>query len=325
MLIKTVCILGGTGFVGSTLANRLTQDGIRIRILTRDREKHKDNLILLPTAELIQADIFDPHHLQKYFCDCDAVINLVGILNEKGRDGKGFHKAHVELTEKTIAACQKKGVKRLLHMSALNADKGAQSFYLKTKGQAEELVLDAGKLSLKTTVFRPSVIFGRRDSFFNRFAALLKLSPLFFPLACANTRFAPVFVGDVADVFALALTDSGTFGKKLDLCGPASYSLQELVEFTASCMGIKRRVIPMNDFLSRMQAMVFDFIPGKPFSTDNYLSARIDSVCTGKNHLKQFVSQPGTIEAIVPGYLANRFERARYYQFRRQIHRHGAD
>ena len=325
MLIRTVCILGGTGFVGRTLANRLTRDGIRIRILTRDREKHKDDLILLPTVDLIQADVYDPHQLQKYFCNCDAVINLVGILNEKGRDGKGFHKAHVELTEKTIDACQKKSVKRLLHMSALNADPGAQSHYLQTRGMAEKLVLEADSQSMRTTVFRPSVIFGREDSFFNRFATLLKLTPVFFPLACAHTRFAPVFVGDVAETFTLALTDSGTFGKKLDLCGPARYTLQELVEFTANCTGTRRKIIPLNDFLSRMQAMIFDYIPGKPFSTDNYLSARVDSVCAGENHLHQFVSHPGTIEAIVPGYLANRFERARYYQFRRQIHGHQAD
>lgn len=321
MLIKNICIMGGTGFVGRTLANRLTRDGINLRILTRSRERHKDNLILLPTVDLIEANVHDPEQLKKHFHGCDAVINLVGILNERGRNGSGFHYAHVELAEKVIAACAANQVHRLLHMSALNADsERGPSHYLRTKGIAENLAHAAEARGIKVTSFRPSVIFGREDSFFNRFARLLKLTPLFFPLACARARFAPVFVGDVVEAFAQALHDPESYGHRLDLCGPKIYTLEELVRYTAACIGVKRRIIPLNDILSRIQAAVFDFVPGKPFSTDNYHSATVDSVCTGNNDLLRFVPQPAAVEAVVPQYLSNRFQRARYYRFRSHSH-----
>lgn len=321
MLIRTLCILGGTGFVGRALANRLTRDGLQLRILTRRREQHKDHLILLPTVELIEADIHDPQQLKKQFAGCDAVINLVGILNERGRDGSGFHHAHVELAEKVIEACLASGVQRLLHMSALNADAArGPSHYLKSKGRAEDLVHAAAARGLKVTSLRPSVIFGREDSFFNRFARLLKLTPVVFPLACAHTRFAPVHVGDVAEVFARTLHDPDYYGQRLNLCGPGIYTLLELVRFTASCLGIKRHIVPLNDMLSHIQAAVFDFVPGKPFSTDNYLSATVDSVCAA-NDLPKFAAVPSTVEAVVPQYLSNRCQRARYNLFRGSPHR----
>ena len=319
MIIREICILGGTGFVGKTLANRLTQMGIKLRILTRNREYHKDKLLLLPTVDLIQADIHDPQTLVAQFSGCDAVINLVGILNERGRDGSGFHYVHVELAEKVIAACSKNGVKRLLHMSALNADpKKGTSYYLKSKGAAENLVHLAAKQGLHVTSYRPSVIFGPDDSFFNRFARLLKMTPFIFPLACPKSRFAPVYVGDVADAFVKTLSDPNSYGQRYDLCGPETYTLQELVSYTASCLGITRHIIPLGDLVSRIQAALFDFVPGKPFSTDNYLSAKLDSICE-KNDLSKLGITPMTIKAIVPQYLANKKQRARYYQFRRHL------
>jgi NADH dehydrogenase len=321
MLINKIAIVGGTGFVGRTLANRLTQEGKEVRILTRNRERHKDNLILLPTVELIQADVHAMDQLKRFFSGCDAVINLVGILNEHGRDGSGFRQAHVELSRKIIDACQHTHINRLLHMSALNADaKLGTSHYLKTKGEAEDLVHQAGAQGIKVTSFRPSVIFGREDSFFNRFAKLLKLTPLFFPLACARTRFAPVFVGDVAEAFVKTLRDPESFGHRYDLCGPKTYTLEELVRYTADCIGIKRWIIPLNDILSRIQAAVFDFVPGKPFSTDNFLSARVDSVCK-HNGLHDLNITPAAIETMVPRYLANQSQRARYNLYRSHIHR----
>lgn len=325
MLINKVCIVGGTGFVGQTLANRLSGEGIELNILTRNRERHKDNLILLPAVKLIQADVHNIDQLKKYFSGCDAVINLVGILNERGRDGRGFHHVHVELTRKIIEACQHARIKRLLHMSALNADaQSGTSHYLKTKGAAEDMAHQAGTThNIKVTSYRPSVIFGREDSFFNRFAKLLKLTPLVFPLACARTRFAPVFVGDVAEVITRTLKDPASYGHHYELCGPKIYTLENLVRYTAECIGIKRRIIPLNDILSRIQAAVFDFVPGKPFSTDNFLSARVDSICQ-HNGLHDLNISPVAIESLVPQYLANKSQRTRYNQFRSYIHRRSA-
>lgn len=323
MLINRICILGGTGFVGRTLANRLTRDNYQLRILTRHRESTRQELILLPTTQLVETDVHEPARLRQQFEDCDAVINLVGILNERGRKGHGFRRVHVDLTRKIIDACHATGVKRFLQMSALNADAGrGPSYYLKTKGEAEDIVDAVESDDLHVTIFRPSVIFGPDDSFFNRFAGLLKLTPLVFPLACPHARFAPVYVEDVTEAFARALTDPDTYGQRYDLCGPHEYTLQALVEYTAECSGHKRMIIPLGDRLSRLQARVFDFVPGKPFSTDNYLSAKVDNVCHNGGHLRSFGIQPRSVEAMVPRYLADSGMRFRFRGFRSQARGH---
>ena len=323
MIIKKICILGGTGFVGTTLANRLVNRGYSLRILTRDREAHKQNLILLPDTDLVQTNIHEQDALVKQVAGCDAVINLVGILNERSSNGSGFRSVHVALTEKVITACRVNGVRRLLHMSALNADaRNAPSHYLRTKGEAEDKALAAQ--GIYVTSYRPSVIFGDGDGFFNRFARLLKLAPGVFPLACANARFAPVFVGDVADTFIQTLADPDYYGRRLNLCGPHTYTLQQLVQYTADCTGVRRLIIPLPDFMSRMQAAMFDMagfvfnLTGieKPFSMDNYLSMKVDSICE-TNDLPVLVPNPATVEAVVPQYLAGHTYRSHYDQFRR--------
>lgn len=318
MLIRRVCILGGTGFVGRTVANRLVRDGVRLRILTRDREANRASLILLPDVELVQANVHDAATLARHFTGCDAVINLVGILNERGRDGSGFRLAHVELARKVIGACRQTGVRRLLHMSALNADaRSAPSHYLRSKGEAEDLV---HATDLRVTSFRPSVIFGAGDAFFNRFAGLLRITPGVFPLACAAARFAPVFVEDVAEAMRRTLADPQAYGHRYRLCGPREYSLRELVEYTARCAGLRRHVVPLPDLLSRLQAAIFDFVPGKPFSTDNYLSTRVDSVCSC-NDLPLLGIAPMAVETVVPSFLSARGQSARFAEFRSESRR----
>ena len=316
MSIKTVCILGGSGFVGKTLANQLCRDGYQLRILTRNREEHKEDLILLPNTDVIQADVHNPDHLNTCFKDCDAVINLVGILNEKGRDGSGFHHVHVALVEKVIAACRKQGVQRLLHMSALNADADhGPSHYLRSKGQAEQLLLAAGDLNI--TCYRPSVIFGKDDDFFNRFASLLKVIPLLFPLACPAARFEPVYVNDVCNLMGKTLDHPPSYGQCYELVGPEYFNLKECVQFTAHCLDLYRIVIPLNPFLSRLQASVFDFIPGKPFSTDNYLSCQLPSI-SENNALEAFGIKPTYISTVVPKYLADNEHKTVFDIFRSQ-------
>ncbi len=311
MNMQGVCILGGTGFVGRHLIYRLAERGYRVRVLTRRRECHRD-LLVLPSLELIEADIHDPQVLAQHFAGCEAVINLVGILNEKGHNGHGFYRVHVELTHKIADACHKQNIKRLLHMSALNADaRQGLSFYLRSKGQGEDFLHNAQNLHV--TSFRPSVIFGPEDSFFNRFAKLLKIAPWLFPLACPNARFAPVYVDDVAQAFAHALQDRHSFGRRYDLCGPHTYTLKQLVEYTASVIGVRRRVIGLSDFLSRWQARIFEYLPGKPFSWDNYQSLKIDSVCGGD---LPFGIQPTPLEAVVPGHLTHHTSKSRYAAYR---------
>ena len=221
----TICVLGGTGFVGTELVSRLAMDGHWVRVPTRSSTGN-DALRVLDTVRLIRADIHDPNTLNRLFAGADAVINLVGILNETGRNT--FRSAHVNLAEKVIAAAKNTRVRRLLHMSSLAADPtAAPSEYLRSKGEAEARVR-ASPPNLGWTIFRPSVIFGPDDTLTNRFANLLRLSGGFLPLARAGAKFAPVSVEDVAQAFRRALTDQATVGQTYELCGPQVMTLEQL-------------------------------------------------------------------------------------------------
>tara|TARA_B100001250_G_scaffold69254_1_gene55579 strand:+ start:315 stop:1271 length:957 start_codon:yes stop_codon:yes gene_type:complete len=315
MLIKKIAILGGTGFVGQSLCNRLSEDGYELKVPTRNREYSREDLILLPNLELIETDIHNPKNLKKLLVDCDAVINLIGILNEKENNGKGFKKVHVELIKNLISACEINGIRRILQLSALNADtKNGKSFYLKTKGEAEEL-LRSNSAEIEITIFRPSVIFGRKDSFFNRFAKLLKISPLFFPLACHKTKFSPIYILDLVEMMTNTIKDPESYNKTYQVCGPKTYTLKDLVSYTSKTLGLKCLIIPLNNVFSRIQAKIFDFLPGKPFSTDNYLSAQTDSICEC-NDLFKYNIKATAIEDVVPQYLSGYEYRSFYSKFR---------
>lgn len=310
-----ICVLGGTGFVGQHLVSRLASDGHTVRVLTRHRERHR-SLLVLPTVEVVSTNVHDESELKKQSAGMDAVINLVGILNETGRKGKGFQHTHVGLTQKVVQACEYNRITRLLHMSALNAtadNRKKTSHYLHSKGQAEELVHSVKGINV--TSFCPSVIFGPGDSFFNRFYGLLKTIPFVFPLACPKARFAPIYVEDVVEVFVKSLQDTRTFGQRYELCGPKQYSLKELVNYTASFIPFKRRIIGLGPSLSKLQAMLMEFAPGKPFSCDNYQSLQIDSVCKGP-FPGIFDIKPRSIEEIVPLYLSTCQQRQQYQRFR---------
>jgi uncharacterized protein YbjT (DUF2867 family) len=293
-----IVLLGATGFVGHRLLPELSAAGHSCTVLSRYLPACRE-LAIIPGVEVKQADIYDDEQLKMHFEGADAVINMVGILNESGRKGKGFNRAHVELVEKIIGACRASGLRRLVQVSALNAGKGS-SHYLLSKGQAEELIRAADDLNC--TIVQPSVIFGDGDSFFNRFAGLLKLA-LVLPLACPEAKMQPVWVGDVAGAMTLALEDPETFGQTLILVGPEAFSLRELVEFTATAAGLKRKIVGLPDSLSRLQGRLMDFVPGKPFSSDNYKSLQVDNTSV-ENSLWRFGIKPHSLESIVPGYLA---------------------
>lgn len=305
---RSVCVLGGTGFVGRRLVGHLVRNGYRVRVPTRSRERHRD-LLVFPGLELTAADVHDEPTLTRLVDGCEAVVNLVGILNEPGHDGSGFRHVHVDLTAKVIRACLDTGVGRLLHMSALkaNAERGA-SHYLKTKGQAEQLVKSQTGDGLRYTIFKPSTIFGPGDSFTLRFALLLRRLPI-LPLPCADARMAPVFVDDVARAFLLALRDSHTQNRSYELCGPDIYSLAELVKLVQRQLGIHRIVVPLPRPLGRLQAWAGDYLlPGKPFSLDNFKSLGVSSVCT-ESGLASLRIAPRSLATIAPTYLKPRAER----------------
>ncbi len=297
------------------MLSRLNQLRISNKVLTRRIQRHRD-LLVLPYSKLVEVDVYDTDALAREFSGCTTVINLVGILNETGHDGAGFRNTHFNLTRKVLQAAQEANIGQILHMSAMqaNASQGP-SYYLRSKGEAEDyLHTFHGKIRL--TSFRPSIIFGPGDGFFNRFAQLLKISPLVFPLACSRSVFAPVFIGDVVDRFLCALDDRGMDGQRIDLCGPENYSLRELVEYTAELINVKRFIINLPDFLARTQALLMEyFIPTRPFSLDNYHSLQVDSF---SEHAERM---PTSIHAIVPQYLGQSNQRSEYRDFRKNAKR----
>jgi uncharacterized protein YbjT (DUF2867 family) len=278
MRTLSICILGGTGFVGSHLVSRLIQDGHDVTVLSRDREAHK-HLSVVPGLNLVNCDVYNVNALSERFRGQDVVINLVGILNERWFGGGGFRRVQVDLVRCIVHSCRSAGVTRLLQMSALNAAVDAPSYYLRSKGEAEQFIRqNCG--SVDWTIFKPSVIFGPHDSFLNRFAALLRMAPLVFPLAKPGARFSPVYVGDVTAAMARALWGGGTSRQSYELGGPQQFTLKEIVELTARLTGLRRWIVGLPDPVSWLQALILGFVPGKPFSLDNYRSLSVDSVCS---------------------------------------------
>ncbi len=315
----TICMLGGTGFVGRHLAHSLTEAGYRVRILTRRRARHRA-LLVNPAVTLIEADVHNESALRRHFPGCNAVINLVAILNDSSHDGSGFQRVHVELPEKIVAAAVASEVPRLLHMSALNADPAEPHCrYLKSKGEGEQIMHAAANQGLVVTSFRPSVIFGPGDSFFNRFASLLRLSRPIMPLACPGSRFAPVYVGNVCKAMVRSLDDA-TGGERLELCGPETFTLEALVNYTRDQLGIRCAIVGLGDGLSRLQARILGMMPGQPFTLDNYHALQHDSVCHD-NALPGLGITPTPVDAVVPAYLGNHTARGRYNEFRREARR----
>ena len=312
MPARRICILGGTGFIGRALVARLAADGHALDVLTRDRPGNRD-LLVLPTVRLVAADVHDPAALERAFTGCDVVVNLVGILNERRLghgDGAGFRRVHTELPIKVVRACRDAGVGRYLHMSGLKADsQRGPSHYLKSKGEAEDFIRrECADGSPDFVIFQPSVVFGPGDEFINKFAALLPLMPGVMPLACAGARFAPVYVGDVVEAFARCVDRRDVPGRTFQLCGPEVHTLGGIVRDTAAALGLRRRVLPLPGPVSRLQAAVMDYVPGKPFSTDNYLSATIDSVCDCDG-LAALGIERTSMRGVVPAYLRANFGR----------------
>ena len=315
MDIKKVLLLGGSGFVGTYIVNRLAQRGIQVTVPTRRRERTKA-LIMQPGVEMPEVNIHCPQALAELVRGHDVVINLVGILHSRDVQipySRDFAEAHVELPKKVIAACQAAGVRRLLHMSALKADPKGPSEYLASKGDGEAVVL-AAQGALDVSVFRPSVIFGLGDSFLSMFASVLKKAPV-FPLGFGHARFQPVWVGDVADAFVNAMNDESTFGQAYDLVGPKTYTLRELVDYTRELTRSRARVIALSEGWAYLQAGLMWLAPQPLMSPDNLRSMQVDSVADAGSQAPAGW-QPTALEAIAPSYVALNTPKGKLDSFR---------
>lgn len=310
MTIRTITVLGGAGFVGSALVAKLDAAGYQVKVLTRRREQAK-HLILLPHVQVEECSVHDAHALKLALKGSDAVINLVGILHQQGK--QTFEAVHHQLPRKLAHLCEELGIHRLLHMSALPAGKHAPSQYLRSKAAGEEAVNEYSK-KLDITIFRPSVIFGRGDSFLNLFATLVKWLPV-VALIRPQAKFQPIWVEDVAQAFVNALENTATYGKTYELGGPTVYTLRALLQKVMDALGRRRCVIGLNDALSYAQAFVMELLPIKLMSRDNVRSTMVDSVLTAPM-APELGIRLTPLESIIPQYIAHQTPRAVYDQFR---------
>lgn len=313
MDFRNVLLIGGTGFLGSRVAHQLVRRGIRVTVPTRRFDRAKA-LTTLPTVKLVETDVHDPASLDALMVGQDAVINLVGILH--GGHGSpysdAFAQAHVELPKKIVAAVKKAGIKRVIHISALNADVRGPSQYLRSKGEGE-VVFEAESDNLDLTIFRPSVIFGIGDSFVSTFACLQKLLPV-VAVGRTDARFQPVYVEDVAFAIAESLERPEAFGKIYPLVGPRVYTLGELVKYAGVLTGKNRPVIALGEGLGRLQAGLLELLPNPPLSVDNLDSMDVDSVL---EHCDlPFGIKARSLESVAPSYLSGGNPRERYMALR---------
>ena len=314
---RKILIVGGSGFVGTAIAGRLARDGVTLVVPSRRRERVR-HLLPLPTVELVEANVFDPATLDRLMTGVDAVVSLVGVLHSRSGSpyGPDFARAHVELPTRLVAAARKAGVRRIVHVSALGADSAGPSEYQRSKA-AGEAAIRAAAPDVEWTILRPSVIFGPGDSFLNLFAELLKRFPV-MPLGGARARFQPVYVADVADIVAEALTRGDAAGQVFDVAGPQVYTLKHLVEYVGDVTGHRRPVVPLPEGLAMLQAGLLECLPGPLMSRDNVRSMRADNVATGAP--QPWGREPTSLETIAPAYLGSANKRARFaaWQLRRE-------
>ncbi|GAB1392009.1 complex I NDUFA9 subunit family protein [Rhodocyclaceae bacterium] len=294
--MKNILLIGGSGFVGGALARRLAKADFCVTLPTRRPERVR-HLAVLPTARIVQADVHDEATLARLMVGQDVVISLAGIL--KG----DFQRIHAELPGKigraASSANNSAGVPRLLHISALAAAADAPSQYLRSKAAGEAALRAAYP---EATIFQPSVIFGRGDSFLSLFAGLLKLAPI-VPLACADARFQPVWLEDVVSAVIASLYHPNSRGQTYPLCGPHEYTLQQLVAYAGQVSGHPRPIIGLPFAFSILQAFLMEFLPNGPMTRDNVWSMQVPNICAASCTLP-FGITATALEAIVPTYLA---------------------
>lgn len=300
--LRRVLVLGGTGFVGRSVCERLVEHGggagVRITVPTR-RIAHARTVQFLPTVDPLECDVHDDTQLSRLVVGHDAVVNLIAILHGSPAD---FERVHAELPRRLARACAAARVTRIVHVSALGVGATAPSDYLRSKA-AGEAALEAAGLNL--TILRPSVIFGHDDRFLNLFAALQALVPV-LPLAGLSTQFQPVWVEDVAEAVVRCLADPATAGQTFECAGPRVYTLGELVKLVGQLTGHERKLIALPESIGELQARLMELLPGEPLmSRDNIRSMQVPNIATHQlPGLQALGIQPAALESIAAQYLA---------------------
>ena len=317
--MNNILVLGGTGFVGRHVCEKIQREGWRSTVPTR-RALNAAAVQHLPRLTVIEADVHDEASLRRLLPGHDAVVNLVAILH--GNEAS-FERAHVTLPATLARACHATGVRRLVHVSALGVALDGPSMYQRSKARGEE-VLGAGGLELR--IVRASVSFGAGDRFLNVFAQLQAVFPV-VPLAGSTARFQPVWVEDVASAVIACLRDSGlpmsSVGQTFDCAGPEVLPLAELVRIAGEFGSRARPVLPLPRALGQLQARLMELMPGEPLmSRDNLAAMQVDNVASGQwPGLSSLGITPASVRAVAPTYLGQRGGRSHLDGFRRSLRR----
>jgi NADH dehydrogenase len=299
---KTVCIIGGSGFIGRALVEKLARAGARITVLTRNAVRSKN---LKPVGDIGQITVMSgdallDDDLARAIQSADYVVNLVGIFHPSGK--QNFENAQAELPQRIAQIAEQAEVTKIVQISAIGADLNAASTYYRTKAEGERRLL---RLALNSTILRPSIVFGPGDGFFDRFARMAMIAPALPLLAGGNTKFQPVFVGDVAESIIYCLSNSQTDGQIYELGGPSIYSFKELLVYMLSAIGKKRALIPVPIFAMQVPAAMASILPNPPITRDQLRMLDTDNI-VNENMLDitSFGITPQPIEAHVPNYLS---------------------
>ncbi|MDQ6982139.1 MAG: complex I NDUFA9 subunit family protein [Mariprofundus sp.] len=314
---KRVCIIGGSGFVGRAIVDQAIGAGYQVTVACRHPERARD--LLVKGAELSRVDVAEGRGIDAAVEGHDLVIYLVGLLFEKGR--QNFTAAHVDGVARVLESCKRAGVKQYLHMSALGAGKVAGSVYAETKAAAEALVQTSG---LNWTIFRPSIIYGAGDNFFNQFKAMSAMLPV-MPVISGATRFQPVWVEDVAGAFVQSIDNHHVTGQIYELGGPNTYSFQSLLELLMNALGRKRIFISVPGFAAKLMAIFTSVLPTPPITLDQLKLLGHDNVVNGDAFPAEF-GEAAALERVLPTYIcASRSEQLQHFMDKcRQHYRKGA-
>ncbi len=311
MRSRRTAVLGGAGFIGRYVVQRLAARGDVVVVGGR----HAENAKFLMTAGLVgqiafvNATIDDEQVLPAFLAGSNAVVNCVGILAESGR--QTFERVHYLGPARLARLAREAGVERLVHISAIGADPRSRSAYARSKAQGEAAVRDAFPTA---TILRPSIVFGPEDQFFNRFAAIAMISPVLPVIGGGRTRFQPVYVGDVADAVLKCLEEPATAGRTYELGGPKIYSFRELIELLLGEIRRKRLLIDLPFGAAAFQARLMSVLPSPPLTPDQVELLRSDNVVSsGALTLAALGITPTAVEAILPTYL-DRFRRGGWYE-----------
>ncbi len=297
---RLVTVFGGSGFLGRYLIRRLAKNGDRIRVAVRNPNLA---LFLKPLGDvgqiqIVQANVRNKPSVEAAVAGADAVVNLVGILFESG--AQKFAATQAQGAANIARACAAAGVRQLVHISAIGASAESTSKYARSKAAGEKAALD---LFPATTILRPSVVFGGEDNFINRFAGLARLSPI-MPLICGNTRFQPIYAGDVAEAIMKVLETASAKGKTYELGGPKTYTFRAILEYIMDEIDAKCPLVPVPVFAAKIQAFFLQLLPTPLLTIDQVKLLEHDNVVSENTKgLKELGISPTPLETVAPSYL----------------------